>query len=169
MTTEGGIRVPAIISFPQTATVSGISHEFMSVMDLLPTFLEIAGVEHPGASYRGREVLPMAGKSFLPFVKGKADNVHDVPLYGFSVHRRQGFQYGDLKLVRLPAPAGHGEWQLFDLAKDPGETHDLADEMPETLDEMIARWQSFSDQTGVIVADPVSRVPGECTAKENSG
>lgn len=165
MTTEGGIRVPAIISFPGAAKISGISHEFMSVMDLLPTFLEIAGVDHPGESYRGREVLPVTGKSLLPFLEARVDKVHDVPLYGFSVHRRQGLQYGDLKLVRLPAPEGNGEWQLFDLVKDPGETDNLADRMPEALEEMVARWKTFASETGIIVSEASTRAPRECTAK----
>ncbi|MDH3989991.1 MAG: arylsulfatase [Gammaproteobacteria bacterium] len=163
MTTEGGIRVPAIISFPRVAKVSGISHEFMSVMDLLPTFLEIAGAKHPLETYRGREVLPVTGKSLVPFLKGKADKVHEVPLYGFSVHRRHGLQYGDLKLVRLPPPEGNGEWQLFDLRTDPGESKNLADAMPEALDDMVARWEAFVRQTGIIVAEPGARAPNECT------
>jgi arylsulfatase len=165
MTTEGGIRVPAIISFPGVAKISGINHEFMSVMDLLPTFLEIAGANHPGESYRGREVLPVTGKSFLPFLEGKADRVHDVPLYGFSVHRRQGLQYGDLKLVRLPEPEGNGEWRLFDLGSDPGETENLAASMPETLDDMVVRWEAFASETGIIVSEAGSRAPRECTGK----
>jgi arylsulfatase len=163
MTTEGGIRVPAIISFPRVAKVSGISHEFMSVMDLLPTFLEIAGAKHPLETYRGREVLPVTGKSLVPFLEGKADKVHEVPLYGFSVHRRHGLQYGDLKLVRLPPPEGNGEWQLFDLRTDPGESKNLADAMPEALDDMVARWEAFVRQTGIIVAEPGARAPNECT------
>jgi arylsulfatase len=165
MTTEGGIRVPAIISFPRVAVISGTSNEFMSVMDLLPTFLDIAGAKHPDGMYHGREVLPMAGKTVLPFLEGKADKVHETPLYGFSVHRRQGFQYGDLKLVRLPMPEGNGEWQLFDLGSDPGETENLAASMPETLDDMVARWEAFASQTGVIVSEPGAGRPNECTGK----
>ncbi len=165
MTTEGGTRVPAIISYPGKVSISGIRHEFMSVMDLLPTFLEVAGVEHPGESYRGREVLPVTGNSFLPFLQGQVGKVHEVPLYGFSVHRRHGFQYGDLKLVRLPPPGGNGEWQLFDLGTDPGESDNLAERMPETLDKMVERWETFARDTGVIVSEPGSRVPGGCTAK----
>jgi arylsulfatase len=108
-------------------------------------------------------VLPVTGKSLLPFLEARVDQVRDTPLYGFSVHRRQGLQYGDLKLVKLPPPEGNGEWQLFDLEKDPGETDNLADRMPEALDDMVARWEAFVRQTGIIVSEPGARAPNECT------
>ena len=54
---EGGLRAAAFVHYPAAIAGGDVSHEFMTIMDVLPTFLEIAGSEHPGAtSYKGREI-----------------------------------------------------------------------------------------------------------------
>jgi len=46
--TEGGVRAPAMIHYPKGKKIAnGINHDFISVMDLAPTFLELAKVQHP--------------------------------------------------------------------------------------------------------------------------
>lgn len=60
-TTEGGIRAPFPAKFPATFTraqKNNITHEFATVMDIVPTILEMAGVTHPAPTYQGREVVP---------------------------------------------------------------------------------------------------------------
>jgi arylsulfatase len=164
MVTEGGIRVPAIIHLPknQRQSENQTLTQFASVMDLLPTFVDIAGAELPGSEYKGKKVLPVVGKSILPYLRGEQAFVHKNEMYGFSVHGRQGLQYNQWKLVRLPAPFEQGEWQLFNLDEDLGETHDLAATNPDQLKEMIARWDSFAKDTGVIISDKSLRAPREC-------
>lgn len=170
MVTEGGIRVPAIIHLPnnqgqaenRSQTEAQTLTEFASVMDLLPTFLDVAGAELPDSEYKGQKVLPIVGKSILPYLYGEQDFVHKDEVYGFSVHGRQGLQYNQWKLVRLPAPYEHGKWQLFNLDEDLGETHDLAGDNPKKLQEMIARWDTFAANTGVIISDKNMKTPKEC-------
>ena len=58
---------------------------------------------------------------------------------------------GDFKLLWLVEPFGPDDWQLYDLAKDPGETTDLSEQMPELRAEMIAIWERYSQETGVIL------------------
>ena len=164
-TTEGGIRAPAIISYPAGGYAGGIQTDLVSVMDILPTFLELAGTTHPGTSYKGRDVHPVTGKSILPYLKGLESAVHKDEPYGFSVHRRQGLSYNEWKVVRLRAPYGDGSWELFNLETDPGETLNLAESEPKVMNEMITRWAEFESTTGVIVAGPSLRTPGECAVK----
>ena len=168
MVTEGGIRVPAIIHLPnsQAHEKAQTLTEFASVMDLLPTFLDIAGAELPGTEYKGRKILPVVGKSILPYLHGEQDFVHKDEVYGFSVHGRQGLQYNQWKLVRLPAPFGRGKWQLFNLDEDSGETHDVALENPKKLQEMVSRWDTFAASTGVIISDKNVRTPKECLIEQ---
>jgi arylsulfatase len=72
-TTEGGIKVPFIIHYPQFAREKQngvIIDAFSSVMDICPTILELAGVTHPASqmatgTFRGRSVEPMRGKSWV--------------------------------------------------------------------------------------------------------
>ena len=53
------------------------AQEIYAVMDVLPTFLEIAGTEHPGAStYKGREINGIIGRSFWPHLTGESATVH---------------------------------------------------------------------------------------------
>jgi arylsulfatase A-like enzyme len=162
MPTEGGIRVPAIIHLPGVHREASVMDGFVSVMDIMPTFLDIAGAVHPGETYDGREVFPAVGKSMLPYLAGEVAEVHQDEPYGFSVHMRQGLQINQWKIVRLPKPYGDSTWELYDIEADPGETVNLAAQMPDVTKEMVKNWEKFVSQTGLIVSAPSSRVPREC-------
>jgi arylsulfatase len=56
----------------------------------------------------------------------------------------------------MPAPFGSGAWQLYDLANDLAESRDLAQQHPDKLAELIAYWESYAQQNGVILPDWVS-------------
>lgn len=157
---EGGIRVPAIVRFPSLIKEKTILREFMSVMDLMPTFLDLAGTSHPGVEYKGRKIWPAEGKSLLPYLGGEEPVVHSKPLYGFSIHKRQGLQVGDWKIIQL-SEITKPSWELYNLASDPGETENLAHKLPERLQAMISEWEKFTD-TGIIVSGPKARAPNEC-------
>ena len=58
---------------------------------------------------------------------------------------------GDFKLLWLVEPFGPDDWQLYNLANDPGETVDLSEGMPELRTEMIEIWNRYSQETGVIL------------------
>jgi arylsulfatase len=70
--TEGGISVPAIIHYPAFAHQGQIDRHFASVMDIMPTLLDMAGVPNPGTHFQGRDVKPIQGKSLVPYLTGKA-------------------------------------------------------------------------------------------------
>src|ERR1700759_2173556 len=76
-TTEGGIRVVGFVTWPGFARQDQIGTAFATVMDIVPTVLELAGTEHPGTQYRGREVAPVRGRSLVAYLSGAADAVHD--------------------------------------------------------------------------------------------
>ena len=58
---------------------------------------------------------------------------------------------GDHKLLWLSKPFGPGDWQLYNLASDPGEMDDLSQSKPELRNEMVAIWNRYSRETGVIL------------------
>lgn len=74
--TQGGIRVPLVIRYPKFRNGS-ISDAFTTVMDLVPTILEMAGVRHPAPSWNGREVVALRGSSMLAFLRGDEDKIHE--------------------------------------------------------------------------------------------
>jgi arylsulfatase len=60
---------------------------------------------------------------------------------------------GDFKAVSVAPPYGSGEWQLYDLAEDPGETRDLAKQQPELLEELRAAWDRYAKDVGVVLTN----------------
>lgn len=148
---EGGIRAPMIVSLPQRVINGTISLAFASVMDITPTLLELAGIEHPGDHYRGREVHPPDGISLVPILDGTSTSIHDEgePI-GFELFGQRALVAGDWKILSLRPPYGNGEWELFNIRQDPAESTNLASVEPERLQAMIDQYESYSREKGVI-------------------
>jgi arylsulfatase len=163
-TTQGGIRVVALIRYPALSRQGGIGSALTTVMDVTPTILDLAGVRHPCGSWNGRPVAEPRGISLVPYLQGATEIVHDEnePI-GWELFGRRAVRRGDWKAVFLPAPVGPGRWQLYDLANDPGETKDMAGVDPFRLASLIADWAAYAEQTGVAVEDEVPdvAVPGD--------
>ena len=64
-----------IISGPNVNKKSEIHQGFTSVLDLAPTFYELANVGYP-ETYKEHKVYPLRGSSLIPFVSGKTDEIH---------------------------------------------------------------------------------------------
>ena len=152
--TEGGIKVPGIINFgDKLDNLRGqFSDQFMTVLDFAPTFLDLAGTKHPGASYKGRDVHPHIGTSIMPYLSGEASSIHDEDdSMTWELNNRMAVRKGAWKLVKIPAPRGTGNWELFNLNDDPGETNDLRNQNPDKLAEMISVWNEYVEDNGVIM------------------
>jgi arylsulfatase A-like enzyme len=160
-TTEGGIRVVGFVTWPGFARQGEIGTAFSTVMDIVPTVLELAGAAHPGTTYRGREVEPLRGRSLVPYLSGASDSVHDAETgTGWELFGRRAIRQGDWKALYLPKPYGPGTWQLYDLSRDPGEIDDLAAARPEKLAELLTLWDRYVEENGVIL-DAVSAFEGD--------
>ncbi|MHC4074351.1 MAG: arylsulfatase [Planctomycetota bacterium] len=168
--TEGGLRVPFIIRYPEWIE-AGQTDEFVYVTDLSATLLEVAGATHPGTSYKGRKVFPMNAKSVLPLMRGESSTHRGADDWlGYELFGNSAIFHGDYKALRLGAwlqstgVEGAGEWQLYDLKKDPSELHDLAEREPDRLAEMVAKYAEYSASVGVIDVgadfNPVSVIAG---------
>jgi arylsulfatase len=48
---------------------------------------------------------------------------------------------------------GDGEWHLYDIKNDPGETRPLEAEQPERLNNMIAIFESYAEEKGLVPVD----------------
>ncbi|CAL5870146.1 uncharacterized protein PFLUO_LOCUS4381 [Penicillium psychrofluorescens] len=155
--TEGGIRCPAIVQYPpflQASKAKGITESFTTVMDILPTILDLAGISHPGATFRGREVVPVKGRSWISHLSGHSPRVHDQDyITGWELFFHQAIRRGDWKAVFIPKPKGPEKWQLYNMEKDPGEVHDLADQEPEMLNELIKYWMAYVAEFGVFLRE----------------
>ena len=154
---EGGIRSPMIIEGPGVMGQRQVD-TFAYITDIMPTMLEMAKLEHP-EKYRGREVAPLRGRSMIGVLSGDETVLYgrDEPV-GAEMAGGKWLRQGDYKAVMVPPPFGQGEWQLFDLAKDPGETDDLSRTHPQKLEALKTAWKQYADEVGVVeTAGAISR------------
>lgn len=154
--TEGGIRCPAIVHYPPLEAVSKgrgrVTDVFATVMDILPTILDLAGVPLPGSTFRRREVVPVKGASWLPHLRGTDTRIHDKDyVVGWELFFHQAIRRGDYKAVFIPKPKGPERWQLYNVATDKGEIHDLATQEPVILDELVKHWLAYVSEFGVFL------------------
>jgi len=152
--TEGGTRSPLIVSGPGVQGAGAVNtNAIMHVMDLAPTLLELAGVEHPD-TFQGRDILPMQGKSWVSTLNGAAQSPRDPDDWlGFELFGNLAIRQGDWKIGWHLDPFGTGEWQLFNLDADPGEQFDLSERFPEKRAELIVLWDEYEEMNGVIVGN----------------
>lgn len=148
---EGGLRVPLIVSgLPGVASgrvVSALTH----VNDIVPTLLEAAGIAPHQGQYAGQTVQTLSGRSLLPLLQGKADYAYrpDEAL-GYELAGSAALFLGDYKLVKNIAPLGDGQWRLFNLRQDPGETLDLQTAQPAIFASMRAAYDKYAQDYGVL-------------------
>jgi len=147
---QGGIQVPAVIKLPGTmADAGGRTDLVVHVMDLMPTFLSVAGAKYP-ETYHGEAVVPVQGRSMIPFLTGEPVAESEPRGLGWSAYGMDAFRKGKWKVLRLPEPYGNGDWQLYDIEADPGELHDLSSNYPDLVKELAVGWQEYAQNNGVI-------------------
>ena len=150
---EGGIRSPLIVSGPGVGRAGEIETAFTHVMDLAPTLIEIGGATYP-RRWKGREIVPMRGKSMLPLLTGKSDFVRaEGEAIGWELLGWRAIRMGQWKITWIDKPFGTSNWQLFDLANDPGETKDLSFDNPEQLQRLMKMWDEYEEDVGIIFAE----------------
>jgi arylsulfatase len=149
---EGGIRVPLLISGPGFNGGRQVS-SFAYVWDVMPTILELAGVPHP-QEFQGRHVERLRGRSLRGVLTGSSDAVYgDDDLVGGEMLNGKWMRQGGFKAVSVAPPYGPGEWRLYNVVVDPGETRDLADEHPELLQRLREAWERYAEDVGVVLSN----------------
>jgi arylsulfatase A-like enzyme len=148
-TTEGGIKTPMIIKMPgQTRKAGTWNKNFVHVTDILPTVLELADASYP-QQYKGRNIHPAIGKSLMPMLNGDSTSIHANDGMGWELFEMKAYIQGKWKILRLPQPMGTGDWQLFDLEKDPAEATDLSARFPEVKERLISQWNEYAKNNEV--------------------
>lgn len=163
---EGGVSVPVIAWGPKLGVEKGaIKRERGHVTDLAPTLLEFAGTSHPRSSYKGREVLPLQGKSLAKYLRGQQQQVRsDSEYVGFELGGRKALIKGDWKIVQANKPWGTSRWELYDLKNDRAETNDLAARYPEKVAELRRDYAEFVAKNDVLEIDGLAYRPGYSNA-----
>lgn len=145
---EGGVRVPLIVSGAPVAAVGKVSHAFTHVTDIAPTLLALAGIDTVHSDAR---LATMSGKSLVPLLKSEEQQLHrhDRPI-GYEFSGNAALYRGDFKLVKNLPPAGDGQWRLFNLKDDPGETVDLSKRLTALFRDMQGDYRDYAATTGVL-------------------
>lgn len=134
---EGGLRVPFLMRWPGKLKPGVVPHPVINT-DFVPTLLEMAGREAPKG---------LDGMSWAKAALGKGDWPTRPLYWHFPHYNNQGgrpagaMRLGDWKLVEH---YDTGKAELYDLAKDIGEEHDLAAKEPGRLKKMrdaLAAWR----------------------------
>lgn len=155
---EGGIHAPAIISFEKLQDKGSEVDALISVKDIAPTMLELAGITHPGDTYKGKKIKPMTGLSLMPILNGEGALSSQDRVLGWELFGQKVIRKGDWKLLWLSSkpswlvqPEGADQWGLYNLSQDPAEANNLVEQEPEKFAELLALWEQHSEEQGVIL------------------
>ncbi len=145
---EGGISTPLIAHWPARIKArNALTHQTGHVIDIMATCLDAAGIDYP-ATYHGKELIPLEGKSLVPIFDGERREGHDVIYWEHRGNR--AVRKGDWKLVSTY----DGNWELYNIADDRTELNNLAENMPEKYDELLRLYRAWAERCGV-------KTPGE--------
>ena len=124
---EGGIHVPFIISFPKKYKAGTVYENPVIALDILPTFIELAGGEIAAKDN-------IHGINLTPFINGENNEMpHDYLMW--NIQGVSAIRYGDMKMVNMPDKFP----MLFDLSIDISEEKDIALKKKKTADKMIEK------------------------------
>ncbi|MBY0275119.1 arylsulfatase [Candidatus Binatia bacterium] len=168
-THEGGVADPLIVHWPKRlGTSGGTRHQYVHAIDVMPTILELIGVTPP-ATINGFEQTPIEGTSFAATLdSADAPSTH-VTQYYEMLGSRALYHDGWKAVVFHPAPfiAYDGTdvskpfdddaWELYHVAKDFSEVHDLAAAEPAKLEQMKQLWWDEAAKYQVL---PLNNQPG---------
>lgn len=133
-THEGGIRIPFIARWPGKIKPGTVSDLMFAFYDLMPTFCDVAGIKNYEEKYRNPRLENdyFDGISIYPTLTGEGEQVmHDHLYWEFHETNMIGVRKGNWKLV-----VKNGNCQLFDLATDLHEDHDLSASYPNVVSEL---------------------------------
>jgi len=141
---EGGIATPLIAHWPATIARKGqLETQPGHLIDIMATCVDVAGIQLP-KDHGGQPVLPIEGRSLVPAFAGKPLEREAI----FWEHEgNRALRVGNYKLV---AKGPQGKWELYDMAKDRTELHNLAAAEPERLKQMSATWEAWAQRTHAI-------------------
>ncbi|MFM7742226.1 MAG: sulfatase-like hydrolase/transferase, partial [Verrucomicrobiota bacterium] len=157
-TWEGGVRVPTLAWWPGRVPAGSVNDAVAATIDLLPTFVALAGGSVPAAPViDGRDITPL----LLGQSKESAREAH----YYFSGYDLQAVRQGRWKLALSPQPEGPGKQaaktapglRLYDLDAEIGEQTDVAAQHPE----VVAKLKALADKMAAEIGGktPTARRP----------
>ena len=123
-----------------------IHHGFTTLMDLAPTFYELAEVTYP-EKYNEKPVYPLRGTSLMPFLSNTSKEIHASDyVFGLEHYGNAMLRKGNWKITNFVQPFTFENFSLYNLSNDLGEQNDLKETEPEKYAEMLSEWSKFSNE-----------------------
>ena len=172
-TYRGGTSDPFIVSWPKGIKASGeVREQYAHIIDMVPTVLDVLGIEPP-ATIRGVPQSPLHGVSFAHTFDDAAADSRRTTQYFEMMGHRSIYHDGWRAVCPWPGPSfaeagkGFGEpisaeklaeldaqgWELYHVAEDPAENHNLAAEHRDRLIALIATWYVEAGKYDVMPVD----------------
>jgi arylsulfatase len=157
---EGGIATPLVASWPRMmkgGSGGAIDHRIGHVLDFLPTFADLAGVEVP-TEFAGHPVQPSEGRSLAAAMTGQRPSAtveDDDRVLCWEFKGCRAIRAGRWKLVSQGPPREHvgmtiavpeDRWELYDIHADRCEGTDLSDRHPDVATRLNAMWQHWQQR-----------------------
>lgn len=138
---ESGACTPFIVHWPKGLKTSpgSITRQVGHVMDIMPTFLKLTGIEYP-KEFNGNKITTYKGKSLVPIFKNKTRVPHDILFWehsGGKAVRSSEWEIAALK---------NKKWEMFNMKNDRIETNDLSEKYPVKVEEMKEKWDKWYEQ-----------------------
>jgi len=122
---EGGVRVPLFVRWPGHIKAGQTIEEISSHIDLLPTLVELCGIEMP-------KTLPLDGISLAGLLIGEGTKQPDRMIFTFKFPREDGVTVpGSVRTQCWRAVKAGERWELYDMTVDPGQKEDVSKEHPQ--------------------------------------
>jgi arylsulfatase len=172
-TYRGGISDPFLVKWANGITARGeVRTQYAHAIDMVPTVLDALGIEPPTA-IRGVSQAPIEGVSFKEsFDEAEAPSKHVVQYFEMLGHRsiyhdgwravcpwpgtsftESGRQFGTPIPAETLTELDAGGWELYHVAEDFAENHDVASENRDKLIEMIGQWYVEAGKYNVLPVD----------------
>lgn len=149
-TYEGGLRVPAVVHWPNSTAVGKASSELVSAVDIFTTLAKAGGAEFP-------KKLKLDGKDLSKLFAGETNQSVNNQFFYFKGKRLEGVRDSKWKLrvsryteKNLPRGGGDGvvDIELFNLEEDPSERFEVSDRYPEQVNRLRVILEKFAAETG---------------------
>ncbi len=145
---EGGISTPLIAHWPAGIEAPGrMSDQVGHVVDLMATCVDLGQASYP-EERDGVAIHPMRGMSLRPVLENSESENQERTLF-FEHETHAAIRQGDWKLVTTNA-TDPAKWELYDMATDRVELHDLAAKHPERVRAMTAAWTEWAKDADVL-------------------
>ena len=144
-THEGGICTPLIVKWPKVIEAVTINRAPGHVIDLMPTLCEISGAAYP-ERFDNSNILSCEGKSLVPLLHGRQRESHAILCWEHIGNK--AVRQGDWKIVQPRRSTNLKSWELYNLAKDRTEIHNLAPTSQKRVERMARAWQDWARRTG---------------------